>query len=226
MGKEWVNKAISALSEAGIRAASGFPGESKTTMEETVAAVNITGFDGDTGKMTVTVLILTPRKLGLGECQGTAIDASLALTDVGIGCSFDRWTYDETLDCFSIALVGEVPYAGTDQENTMKYKVFTWPNNPDTFKIRVIREPEYSIDENGRYHYTGLGPLCREFTGTGTFYGTLASQNFNTLQVIMANGTSGELVHPVWGTIDAFLTGLEVIQDARPDHVEIGRAHV
>lgn len=101
----------------------------------------------------------------------------------------------------------------------MKFSAFTWPNNPETFKIRAIREPEYTIDDDGKFNYTGIGPLCREFTGSGVFYGEYAHQYFNTLQTIMATGTAGNLVHPVWGTATVFLTGLEMQQESREGYV-------
>lgn len=101
----------------------------------------------------------------------------------------------------------------------MKFKVFTWPNNPETFRIRMFREPEYTIDENGKYNYSGVGPFCREISGSGVFYGKYAYEDFNTLQAIMAIGTAGDLVHPIWGTIYAYLTGLEMQQESREGYV-------
>lgn len=102
----------------------------------------------------------------------------------------------------------------------MKYKAFTWPENPETFEIHAVRVPQYTVNDLGDYDYTGLGPMCRIISGSGVFRGTYAYQNFNALQVMMANGVAGDLVHPLWGTISAFLTELEMKSESRPNYVE------
>lgn len=102
----------------------------------------------------------------------------------------------------------------------MKYKTFVWQENPETFHIQAVRVPEYIIDENGNYDYQGLGPMCRIITGSGIFRGEYCFENFNTLQVLMANGTPGDLVHPIWGTICAYLTELQMKSEAEEGCVE------
>ena len=101
----------------------------------------------------------------------------------------------------------------------MKYKIFTWPDNPETFHMEAVREPKYTVDELGDYNYTGLGPMCRIITGTGVFRGENAYNHFNTLLVLMANGVAGDLIHPIWGTISAFLIELKMEQDSREGFV-------
>lgn len=104
--------------------------------------------------------------------------------------------------------------------DSMKYKIFTWLDNPETFEIYAVREPEYTIDELGNYNYTGLGPMCRIISGSGVFRGGRAYENFNTLLVLMANGVAGDLIHPIWGTISAFLTELTMKSESRQGYVE------
>lgn len=106
-----------------------------------------------------------------------------------------------------------------EQSRKMKFKIFTWQENPELLRIQAVRTPEYTVDENGKYDYTGLGPMCRIVTGSGVFRGEFAYENFNALQVLLANGTAGELVHPVWGTMSAFLIGLEMENEGREDFV-------
>lgn len=101
----------------------------------------------------------------------------------------------------------------------MKFKTFTWPENPEEFRIQAVRAPQYIVTELGDYDYTGLGPLCRVISGSGVFCGEYAVQNYNTLQVLMANGTAGELAHPLWGTISAFLTGLTMDMEGREQYI-------
>ena len=218
MGNEQLNAIMEALKAAGIPAETGFPGKKAVGISKTVAAVDLTGYDNAADQMSFTVRFLTPRNLGLEKCQTDAAKGSSAVVGIGLRGSFDGWSYEETEDCFCVKFAGTMEHC-SGETATMKYKVFSWPNQPDSFQIRVIREPEYTVDENGKFQYDGLGPLCREFTGTGSFYGELAYQHFNTLQVLMANGTAGDLVHPIWGTIKAFLTKLELLQDARTDYI-------
>lgn len=102
---------------------------------------------------------------------------------------------------------------------TMKYKTFVWTELPEVFRIRGVRVPEYEIDANGKCNYTGLGPLCRIISGEGVFRGKYAYENFNALQVMLANGTAGDLEHSTWGKISCFLTEVEMGQDAREGYV-------
>lgn len=101
----------------------------------------------------------------------------------------------------------------------LKYKIWTWPENPETFLIDAVREPMYSIAEDGTITYLGLGPLCRVITGRGVFQGEDANNDFNALSVLLANGTVGELVHPTWGTIQAYFTGLKMEEDSREAYI-------
>lgn len=101
----------------------------------------------------------------------------------------------------------------------MKFRMFTFPENPETFSIAASRTPEYTIADDGTVTYEGLGPLCRVITGSGVFHGEDAVDDLNALAVIMAAGSVGELVHPVWGSIQACLTGLELDQESREDYV-------
>lgn len=101
----------------------------------------------------------------------------------------------------------------------LKYKFWTWPENPETFLIDAVREPMYSIAEDGTISYLGLGPLCRIISGSGVFQGEDANNNFNALSVLLANGTVGELVHPTWGTIKAYFTGLKMEEDSREEYI-------
>lgn len=102
----------------------------------------------------------------------------------------------------------------------MSFGVYDFQTNPDTFAISAVRSPQYAIDDDGNITYDGLGPLCRTITGSGVFTGKYAYEFFNGLAVVMATGTLGELKHPVWGVIKAYLTGLEMKQDSREDYVE------
>jgi prophage DNA circulation protein len=103
----------------------------------------------------------------------------------------------------------------------MKFRMFRWPENPEQFGIRMVCEPLYELNSIGQYDYTGMGPMCRVYTGSGVFFGPDAVEWFNALQVMMSTRTPGELVHPVWGTADVvYLTQLQMDQESRPDYIK------
>jgi prophage DNA circulation protein len=101
----------------------------------------------------------------------------------------------------------------------MKFKFWTWPENPETFHIQALAEPMYTLHEDGTITYEGLGPVCRIISGKGVFRGTDAVEDFNALAVIMATRTAGELSHPLWGTFRAYLTGLTMEQESREGYI-------
>jgi len=101
----------------------------------------------------------------------------------------------------------------------MQFKTFVWPENPEAFRITAVRSPIYTVSNTQDYVYDDLGPMCRIISGSGVFRGEYAVQNYNTLQVLMANGTVGELIHPLWGTIKAFLTGLTMDMEGREQYI-------
>lgn len=102
----------------------------------------------------------------------------------------------------------------------MQFRMFRWEQNPEEFGIEMVLEPLYQLNDIGQYDYLGLGPLCRVYTGKGVFSGPDAVQQFNGLQVLMATRVGGELVHPVWGTGNVYLTELKMSQQSRPDYIE------
>lgn len=102
----------------------------------------------------------------------------------------------------------------------MTFKDFTWQEAPEQLQLQLVRTPLYTVDSNNRFSYDGLSPLCRILTGSGIFRGEYAIEDFNALQVIMANGTAGELSHPVWGKMTAFLIALELRSEGREDFIE------
>lgn len=102
----------------------------------------------------------------------------------------------------------------------MRYQMFQWLENPEEFGIHMVVEPKYRLNDIGLYEYTGLGPICRVYTGKGVFSGPLAADQFNGLQVLMATRTGGELYHPIWGTDTVYLTELRMTQGSRPEYIE------
>lgn len=99
------------------------------------------------------------------------------------------------------------------------YRGYTWPQNPETYRQSFVREPVYVKDEAGNVSFTGLGPLKRVVSGSGAFCGADAYENFGKLAALCGSADVGALTHPEFGTVQAFLTGLEMTQQPRADYV-------
>ncbi len=101
----------------------------------------------------------------------------------------------------------------------LKFRMFTWPENPEEYKITASCVPIFSPGETGGIIFEGLGPMSRVISGRGVFHGEYAVQYFNALAVIMATRTKGDLVHPIWGTSEVYLTDLTMEQESRPEYI-------
>lgn len=99
------------------------------------------------------------------------------------------------------------------------FRGYVWPQNPETYRQSFVREPVYVKDEAGNVTFTGLGPLKRVVTGSGAFYGEDAYENFAELAALCNTAAAGALTHPEFGTVQAFLTKLEMTQQPRADYV-------
>lgn len=100
----------------------------------------------------------------------------------------------------------------------LKYKSFTWPNDPHTYREVLSREPLYTTS-NGVTTYSGISSTHRVITGSGVFYGETAYADFKKLLDVAEGVTAGELIHPVWGSRHCYLTKLELTQEPREDFV-------
>ena len=81
-----------------------------------------------------------------------------------------------------------------DYSDKMKFEMFRWLENPEHFGIRQVCAPEYEENGYGAYDYTGMGPMCRVYFGSGVFIGDDAVQQFNGLAVLMAVRKEGVLL--------------------------------
>ena len=101
----------------------------------------------------------------------------------------------------------------------MSYKGWVWPQNPEKFEQKYLREPVYYKNSQKVWVFAGMGPLKRTIRGEGAFYGNDAFSDFKALAALFANEASGELVHPVWGTVQAYFTELEMTQEPRENEI-------
>lgn len=99
------------------------------------------------------------------------------------------------------------------------FKDFTWPQNPEYFRQSFVREPIYIRVEDGEPVFSGMGPLKRTITGSGSFLGPSAYTDFQKLINLCNAKEAGMLKHPIWGNVNVYLTELEMAQEPRADYV-------
>ena len=93
----------------------------------------------------------------------------------------------------------------------MSFKTFIWPQNPHTYKEEYIREPRF-FTENKETSFDGMGDMQRIITGSGTFFGDTAYEDFRQLAALFESAEPGNLEHPLWGIRYCYFTGLELTQ--------------
>lgn len=102
----------------------------------------------------------------------------------------------------------------------MKYKTFTWPNNPTVYNqdfTKNLVEHKYPGLNGARFEDLGSEP--KTISGSGEFFGKNAYNNFKKLNNLFNEKTLGKLYHPKWGTINARLTKLSSKEEPTPQYV-------
>lgn len=101
----------------------------------------------------------------------------------------------------------------------MRFKNFTWPNNPSDYAITYERQTVVHKVPMGIYTMEDMGRTCRVMHGKGVFYGKDAYVNFKKLANVFYQVGPGVLYHPVWMTTNAYFTELKLLQEPLEDFV-------
>lgn len=101
----------------------------------------------------------------------------------------------------------------------LMFKGYVWPQNPSEYHQSYLRKPVFAASETGRDTFMGLGGLHHTITGSGVFTGEEAYENFKSLAALCDQVLAGPLIHPIWGTVNAFLTELEMDQTSRENYI-------
>lgn len=113
MGQSIVEKTVSALRAAGIRAEAAYPGQKMPHLLSPAAAVSLHKVDWEEGTAAVKVTVASPMALGGTACENKAVDAVRALADIGGRCTASGVKYDSAADRF----YAEVTAVFRGQEN-------------------------------------------------------------------------------------------------------------
>lgn len=217
MGLLTVNDAVEVLRSAGIRAGRGWPGGGMPQPSGLCVAVNVEQVEETS--VTLVATVCCSGEMGGPVCEDGAGQVIAAWRAAGGRCSQKSCDYDGNCDLFTVCVLGTWTAAPDWSGGKLRYKTFTWPENPSLYRVESVREPVYRTDGEGEASFAGLGVRQRVVTGEGCFLGRSAYTDFKVLETLVADGTAGALVHPVWGTMTAFLTELTLEQEVEADRV-------
>lgn len=101
----------------------------------------------------------------------------------------------------------------------MKFKDYTWPHNPRSFKMEYERQLS-----NLKIPYAGhvlqdLGSCARVFSGEGEFFGENAHSEITKLAEVFSEGGAGVLYHPLWSSVNAVFEKLCVTEEPIENYV-------
>ena len=101
----------------------------------------------------------------------------------------------------------------------MKYRDFTWPQNPATFEVELRRTlHSYKIPFSG-FSVQNLGMQNRVFKGEGEFIGPDAYDSFRRLAEAFSLSGAGWLEHPVWPPVKVHFAKLRLKEEPREEYV-------
>lgn len=101
----------------------------------------------------------------------------------------------------------------------LKFKTFTWPQNPTTYTQKVVRTPIFEELSTGSIEFTGLSGARRTITGSGVFTGSDAIKNYLALETLATKLAAGDFVHPILGTYNCYLIEVAMTQEPQEDLV-------
>ena len=102
---------------------------------------------------------------------------------------------------------------------SMRYKDYTWPHNPEIYKVENRRRVAVHKIPFGSCVFQELGGTYRILRGEGEFSGADAYDQFRQLEGVFQEGGPGQLVHPVWTVQRAYFVSLKATEKPLPDYV-------
>lgn len=103
--------------------------------------------------------------------------------------------------------------------SNMRFKEWIWPRIPENYTQVSLREPVYTKDEENNVVFAGMGPVKVTVSGNGVFFGASAYEDYKAMARLFADGTAGELYHPLWGAQQVIFTQLQMTQEPKTNYV-------
>ena len=101
----------------------------------------------------------------------------------------------------------------------MKFRDFTWPNNPHSFSVEHRRALKSRKLPFQAYKVQDMGEDLCVFKGEGEFVGDSAYADFLRLAELFIDGSPGLLVHPVWPATQVYFASLKLRQEPKENYV-------
>lgn len=101
----------------------------------------------------------------------------------------------------------------------MKFKTFTWPNDPRTCRLQAVRATALHKYPGGTYQLEDLGVKQRILTGEGEFFGSMAYTYMDQLIRVYEEPGEGVLIHPLIMLRKMMFTELEILEEPRAWYV-------
>lgn len=215
-----ITSVVELLRQADFSAEEAYPGRKYPLITAPVAAVHLEKADRAKGMVTVGVEILCPESFGGVFCEREAVRAMEALHRAGAVCTQNGCRYEGLPRVNAVTLLAEFPWVAQNESGAeLRFKTFTWPNQPEEYREEWVRQPVYVRNGAGNDVFSGMGPAKRVITGSGIFFGTSAHNDFKALAALFEETGTGELIHPVYGSRTVYFTGLELRENTRRDYV-------
>ena len=94
----------------------------------------------------------------------------------------------------------------------MQFGTFTWPNDPEIFRMKFTRKVTVAAGGNGLWTVSNVARLGRTFECEGVFYGSGAYNSVRALATLHIAGNPATLRHPQWDPVSALLSEMEVTE--------------
>ncbi len=101
----------------------------------------------------------------------------------------------------------------------MKFRSFTWPNNPHTFTVEHRRALTSRKLPFQAYRIQDMGEDLCVYRGIGEFVGVNAYADFLRLAELFIDGSPGLLTHPVWPAAEVYFASLKLRQEPKENYV-------
>lgn len=214
-----ITSVVEMLRQADFSVEEAYPGRKYPLITEPVAAVHLEKADRAKGMVTIGVDILCPESFGGVFCEEEALRAVEVLHRAGAACILDGCRHNGLARLNSVRILAELPWnSGDEEQESLKFKTFTWPNQPEEYREEWVREPVYVRSGAGNDVFSGMGPAKRVITGSGVFFGTDAHNDFKALEALFEETGTGTLIHPFYGSRMVYFTGLELRENTRRDY--------
>ena len=101
----------------------------------------------------------------------------------------------------------------------MKFRDFTWPNNPRSFTVEHRRALKSRKLPFQAYRVQDMGEDLCVYRGEGEFVGSNAYADFLRLAELFIDGRPGLLVHPIWPAVNVYFASLKLKQEPQENYV-------